>query len=100
MAEKNNFFFDYPNAERLLAKRRASMQRSVAVAGSSFLLSQRISILKRVDDYRSSLPAHRRNWFDTLSDADQRRLALYRSDRRSEIEKDHEEERDFGWSAS
>ena len=85
--------------ERLEAQRRV-MQAAVATAGAEMLEHQRQCVAVSIDRYRSSLPQHRRGWFDTLSIDDQKRLALYQPDTRTDIQRDYDEEREHGWSVS
>jgi hypothetical protein len=92
------FFFDYPAAERLAAKRRRAMQRAVAIAGEQTRRAVQDCTAMKIMAYRDTLPPHRQHWFDLLSYADQRRLALYREDTRDDTQRDYDEERDHGWS--
>lgn len=79
--------------ERVEAQ-RAAMQRAVEAAGNLMLAQTQADVARQIDAYRSSLPEHRRGWFDTLSDADQKRLALYEPDTRSCIQRDYDEDRE------
>ena len=49
---------------------------------------------RRWSAYRESLPAHRREVFDLLSQSDQFRVACCVPDTRSDDQKDHDEERE------
>jgi hypothetical protein len=92
------FHFGSPRDERWLVERRKQMQRAVDAAREAMLAEVRAEALILVDRYRNSLPPHQRGWFDTLSYVDQRRLAAFMPADRADIQKDHDEEREHGWS--
>lgn len=75
-----SFFYGSPRQAREAALRAAAEVQAWAAASAA----------RRVQAFRDALPAHRKGWFDLLSDADQIRLAIPRPDNRDDFQRDRD----------
>lgn len=71
---------------------------AVRAEGERICANIRAANYRHVDEFRASLPADRRGWFDGLTPAEQFRVSLPRLlAPRSDIQRDYDEERRDGW---
>lgn len=113
MAAQHRFFYGSPRLTReaqqcreAAAARLAELQAMNARAAEAVRLETelicaniRAANQRMVQEFRDRLPVHSHAWFDALSPADQFRVASPRApNRRSEIQRDYDEERAHGWA--